>query len=574
MAESFARGAFSGTLSQDLVFPYPQMDPDESEVVDMLRDSIRKYAVEHIDDERIDRDAEIPREVLDTLSGMGVMGMIIPEEYGGSGMSVTAYCKVLEEISYHSAAVAVTVGAHQSIGMKAIILFGQEEQKKKFLPPLAAGEEYAAFALTEPGAGSDAGSMQATAVPTGDGSAYIINGTKQWITNAGFARVFTIFAKTDVPGARNENQKVTGFVVTSDMPGVTVGPPEKKIGIRGSETNEVHLENVRVPAENLLGELGGGFKIAMGVLNEGRLGLSTGCVGASRRLIELATEFARERRQFDHAISDFEMIKEKLAEMAARTFAVESAAYLTAGLADRGVKDFSLESAICKIMASEALWYVVNEAMQVYGGNGFMQEYPFGRMMRDSRINSIFEGTNEILRVFIAGMGVRGPGEELQMVAKALRNPTRDFGVLSRYFGRKIEQTFLRERLRDIHPELRETARYIERAVHQLPGRVEQLLRKHGRGFVMRQYLMKRIADIAIDTYGMVATTSRTDALLKSGVPAAQELAMTRWWCRKATRRIRRNLRGLVVNSDELTSEVADRILTETPWFNRSAQSS
>ena len=569
MARSFARGAFAGTLSQDLLFPYPSMDPDEAEVVQMLRDSIRKYAADHIDDARIDAEGAIPRAVLDALAAMGIMGIIVPTEYGGGGMSVTAYCKVLEEIASHSAAVAVTVGAHQSIGMKAIVLFGSEEHKRRFLPALASGDKYAAFALTEPGAGSDAGSIQTTAVP--DGSDWILNGTKQWITNAGFADVFTVFAKVDVPGAKNDNQKVTAFVVTRDLPGVVIGPPEKKIGIRGSETNEVHLENVRVPGANLLGEVGGGFKIAMGVLNEGRLGLATGCVGAAHGLIERAAEFARARRQFGSAIADFELIKGKLAAMSTRTWAVESATYLTAGLADRGVEDFSLEAAVCKILGSETLWFVVNESLQIHGGNGFMEEYPFGRVLRDARINLIFEGTNEILRLFIAGMGVRGPGEELQMVARALRHPARDFGVLSRYFGRKIEHTFLRERLHDIHPELHDCARHIENSVHRLPGRVEALLRRHGRSFVMRQYLMQRIAEIVIDTYAMVAVVSRTDTLLKAGAPCAQELAMTRAWCDKAARRVRRHLRGLVVNTDALTTEVADRILTETPWFRRAA---
>ncbi|HZM16373.1 MAG TPA: acyl-CoA dehydrogenase family protein [Candidatus Krumholzibacteria bacterium] len=567
MSRSFARGAFTGELSQDLLFPFPSMGPDEAEVVQMLRESIRKYAAEHIDDARIDAEGAIPRQVLDTLAGLGVMGIIIPPEYGGSGLSVTAYCKVLEEISRHSAAVAVTVGAHQSIGMKAIILYGTEAQKHRFLPALAAGEKYAAFALTEPGAGSDAGSIQTSAVA--DGDAWVLNGTKQWITNAGFADVFTVFAKVDLPSARNENQKVTCFVVTRDLPGVVIGPPEKKIGIRGSETNEVHLENVRVPADHLLGEVGGGFKIAMGVLNEGRLGLATGCVGASRQLIELAAEFARQRRQFGHAIAEFELVKDKLAEMSTRTWTVESATYLTAGIADRGLKDFSLEAAICKILGSETLWFVVNEALQIHGGNGFMEEYPFGRMLRDARINLIFEGTNEILRLFIAGMGLRGPGEELQLVARALRHPARDFGVLSRYFGRRVEQTFLRERLRDIHPELAECASRIETAVHRLPGHVEGLLRRHGRSFVARQYLLRRIADVVIDTYAMVAVTSRTDTLLKAGASCAQELAMTRSWCNRASRRVRRNLRGLVVNADALTTEVADRILGETPWFQR-----
>lgn len=575
MSQSFAKGAFSGDLSQDVVFPYPTMDTEQAEIVQMLTDAVRRYAQDHIDDDAIDRAAEIPREVLDTLSSMGVMGMIIPEEYGGSGLSVTAYCKVIEEIAHHSAAVAVTVGAHQSIGMKAILLFGNEEQKSTYLPKLATGEQFAAFALTEPGAGSDAGSVQSTAKLSEDGSHWILNGTKQWITNAGFADVFTVFAKVDIPNAKSESHKVSCFIVTREQSseGLTVGPPEKKMGIRGSETNEIHMENVRVPAANLVGEVGSGFKIAMGVLNEGRLGLATGCVGACRKLLPMTIEFANQRKQFGQSIGEFESIKEKMAEMASRTYAVESAAYLTAGIADRGIKDFSLEAAICKIIGSETLWYVVNESMQVYGGNGFMNEYPFGRIMRDARINSIFEGTNEILRVFIAGMGVRGPGQELAEVARAMRNPAKDLGVLSRYFGNKVKDTFLTERLHNVHPELNEEARYIERAVHQLPKRVEGLLRKHGRGFITRQYLMKRIADVVIDTYTMVAVTSRTDALLQSGASCAQELAMTHFWCRKATRRIRRNLRGLVVNSDELTTEVADRILTETLWLDRSTTS-
>jgi acyl-CoA dehydrogenase family protein 9 len=571
MSESFAKGAFKGTLSEDIVFPYPAMDEEQAEIVAMLCDSIRKFCEEHVDDARIDAESRLPREVLDALAEMGVMGMIIPEQYGGSGMSVTAYCRMIEELAYHSAAVAVTVGAHQSIGMKAIILFGTQEQKARLLPPLAAGEQYAAFALTEPNAGSDAGSIQTTAVPTEDGEAYILNGTKQWITNAGFADVFTILAKTEIPGAKREHEKVSCFVVTREESGegLTTGPPEKKIGIRGSETNEIHLENVRVPAANLLGELGAGFKIAMSVLNEGRLGLSTGCVGAARKLLHLSVAYANERKQFGQPIGSFEIIKEKLAEMASRTFAVESAAYLTAGLADRGVKDFALESAICKVMGSEMLWFVVNEAIQIHGGNGYMQEFPFGRIMRDARINLIFEGTNEILRVFIAGMGVREPGIELQMVAKALRRPVQDFSVLSRYFGGKVKQALLKERLKDVHPELQEMARYIERAVHRLPGRVESRLRAHGRDFIMKQYLMKRIAEIVIDTYGMVAVTSRTDALLKAGTPCAQELAMTRYWCRKATRRIRRNLHGLALDEDAITTEVADRMLTEPLWLDR-----
>jgi acyl-CoA dehydrogenase family protein 9 len=569
MMQSFARATFSGTLPQDLVFPYPSLNADQAEVVDMLRDSIRKYAAQHIDDARIDAESRMPKEILNELAAMGIMGIVVPEEYGGSGLGVTAYCKILEEIASHSGAVAVTVGAHQSIGMKPILLYGTEEQKLRILPPLAAGREFAAFALTEPGAGSDAGSVQTTAVPTADGRGWILNGTKQWITNAGFADVFTVFARTDVRGDGPPGKALSCFVVRRDTAGLTVGPPEKKVGIRGSETNEVHFENAVVPESDLLGDVGAGFKIAMSTLNEGRLGLATGCVGAARKALALSAAFANQRRQFGKPIGDFEIIKEKLAEMATRTYAMESTAYLTAGIADRGVKDISVEAAIAKILSSESLWYVVDQAVQIHGGGGFMEELPLGRMMRDARINLIFEGTNEILRVFIAGMGAKGPGEELRLVARALKHPGRDLGVLSRYFGRRIEHAFLRERLRDVHPDLADCARAVERAVHHLPRRVETLLRAHGRDFVSRQYQLKRIADIAIDTYSMVAVTSRTDTLLKSGVPAAAERDMALYWCSKASRRVRRNLRGLAVNRDGLTTRVADRILGEPLWFTR-----
>jgi acyl-CoA dehydrogenase family protein 9 len=569
MTESIARAAFAGSLPRNAVFPYPDLSPEQAEIVDLLVSSIRRFAGQAIDDARIDADGRMPREILDQLAAMGILGIVVPEEYGGGGLGITAYCRVLEEIAYHSGAVAVTVGAHQSIGMKAILLYGTEEQKRRILPPLAAGREYAAFALTEPGAGSDAGSIQSTAVLLPDGSGYRLDGTKQWITNAGFADVFTVFARTDPSGAAPTSKAISCFVVRRQAPGVTVGPPEKKIGIRGSETNEVHFENVVVPVADRLGEEGGGFKIAMSVLNEGRLGLAAGCVGAARRLLDMSVTYANSRRQFGRPIGDFEIVQEKLADMAARTWVMESTAYLTAGIADRGIKDISVEAAIAKVMSSETLWFVVDQAIQIHGGNGFMEEYPFGRMMRDARINLIFEGTNEILRVFIAGMGVKGPGEELRLVARALRQPAREHAVLSRYFRRKIVHRFLRERLRDIHPELQECGAAIEHVVRVLPQRVESTLRLHGRDFVHRQYHMKRIANVAIDLYGMVAATSRADTLLKSGAPATQQTALTRYWCRKAARRIRRQLRGLAVNSDALTSEVA-RLVREQPlWFDR-----
>jgi acyl-CoA dehydrogenase family protein 9 len=335
--------------------------------------------------------------------------MIIPQEHGGIGLSSTSYARVVQEVAGYDASLAVTLGAHQSIGLKGILLFGTDEQKSRYLPKLASGEQAAAFALTEPSAGSDAAAIQTRAEPLPDGSGYLLNGSKIWITNGGFADVFTVFARTSpIEGA--QKPKITAFIVERAM-GVKSGPPEHKLGIRGSSTTEVFFEDVKVPNKNVLGEPGRGFKVAVEVLNSGRLGLAAGAIGGCKRLIKMAVERATERKAFGRSIAEFGLIKDKIAVMMAETFAIESMTYLTAGLVDGKVSDYSLESAICKVYASETLWRVVNETLQIAAGIGYMTEYPYERSLRDSRINLIFEGTNEILRCFVAHAGIQGPGK-------------------------------------------------------------------------------------------------------------------------------------------------------------------
>jgi acyl-CoA dehydrogenase family protein 9 len=557
--QSFMKGIFHGVISEELVIPYPEPSQEERDNINLMLDQVRRFCAEKVDAAKIDREHTIPKEVIDGVKELGLFGMLIPSDYGGLGLSSTAYARVMQEVAGLDSSLAVTLGAHQSIGLKGILLFGSDAQKRKYLPKLATGEWTAAFALTEPSAGSDAAAIQTRADLAEDGEGYVLNGSKIWITNGGFADVFTVFARTS-PAEEGTKPKITAFIVERAH-GVQNGPPEEKLGIRGSSTTEVFFENVKVPASNVLGEAGRGFKVAMEVLNSGRLGLGSGCVGACRKLIAMALERVQERKAFGRPIGQFALIKDKIARMAVDTYALESAVYLTTGLVDGKVGDYSLESAICKVMGSETLWRVVNETLQIAAGIGYMSEYPYERMLRDARINLIFEGTNEILRCFIALSGMQGPGKELAEVVKAMREPIKGFGLLSDFAIRKARSALGRERVHRVHPILNKETVVFEEFVAELAKNVDKSLRKHGKEIAEMQYTQRRIADLSIDLYALMACMSRTTkAIEKKGEEGARrEIELTTAYGAQAAERMGAVVRSFDKNDDELLKGIAGR---------------
>ena len=359
----------------------------------MLREMVRDFANYELKPlaGKIDEDEKIPTDIIHKIGELGILGAPFPIEYGGSGFGEVGYCLIQEEIGHACLSTATFIGAHVSIGTNAIYIGGSEELRQKYVVPLAKGEKIAAFALTEPGAGSDAFNLRTRAER--DGDEWVINGEKLWITNGPFADTFSVFART--------TRGITAFVVEKGTPGFTAGAPEKKMGIRGSQTSTLTFENVRIPNANMIGREGHGFIIAMKTLDAGRLGLGAACLGACKELLLMSTKYAKERKQFDESLSNFQAIQFMISDMATLIYSAESLIYRTAALYDTG-EMVSRQAAIVKLYGSEALDRCADMAMQIHGGMGYSRELPIERFYRDSRINRIFEGTTEVQKLVIA----------------------------------------------------------------------------------------------------------------------------------------------------------------------------
>jgi alkylation response protein AidB-like acyl-CoA dehydrogenase len=395
----FVKNLFWGNFREDLVFPYPEVSPEETARCDQLLASLDEYMRREHPSVEIDQKQAIPDWVIKKLFKMGVMGMIIPREFGGQGFGITSYNRVLERIGYTCGSTAVMVSAHLSIGCGAILLFGTAEQKKKFLPRMAT-QMLSAFCLSEPNVGCDAAGQETTCRLSEDGRHYILNGEKKWATSAALAGLFTVMARQVVkdPKTGKEKQAITALICTPDMPGIDIFSRNRsKCGIRGTWQARIRFTNVKVPRENLLHQEGRGLNVALTCLNYGRCTLSAGMVGAGKTAMEQAIKWSRYRYQFDRPLGDFELVQEKIADMASWCYAMDAMLYMTTGFVDRNDEDIMLETAICKVFCSDMGFRTVNHALQIMGGEGYMTENDLERTWRDSRINTIVEGANEVM---------------------------------------------------------------------------------------------------------------------------------------------------------------------------------
>jgi len=562
---SFTKGIFLGELREELLFPYPRLSAEEEESQRLIIDSFRAWAAEKVDPRKHDHDAKFADGVREGMAELGLMGLNIPEAYGGFGASAKVFNRVFGEIGATDAALAVYFGAHQSIGCKGITLFGTEDQKQRWLPKCASGEAIAAFCLTEPGSGSDAQAMKAMAIPSEDGTHYRLSGQKIWISNAGFAGVFTVFAKVPVQEGGKKKERVTAFIVDAKAAGIRLGGLEDKMGIKASDTRAVFFDDVKVPMEDRLGDVGQGFRIALEILNSGRLGLSAGAATGTRQIMAQALEYAKQRHQFGRPIGSFEMIQRKFALLAAECYAVDAGWLVASDMVDRGGVDFSLETACCKVFGSEMVLRASNEALQIAGGIGYSKEYPYEQAVRDARINLIFEGTNEILRALVALMGLQEAGERLKALGKAFQDPLHSIGAIGSYLAGRAKRQVTKPKLERVHEAFRKEGDMVEEVVHDLGLAVENLVIRHGKEIIEKQFLQERMANTAIDVYLAMAVLSRASAALERAggdeALAAVDVDCTRVFVPMAMRRARRSVRALGRNQDARLKKMAERAL-------------
>ncbi|XP_037968496.2 very long-chain specific acyl-CoA dehydrogenase, mitochondrial [Plutella xylostella] len=542
-SDSFTLNLFRGQLQPAQVFPYPEvLSADQKQVLQELVPPVERFFSEVNDPARNDQDASIEPETLNGLWDLGAFGLQVPCELGGLGLSNTQYARLVEVVGAHDLGVGITLGAHQSIGFKGILLFGTPEQKQKYLTRVT-NREYAAFCLTEPASGSDAGSIKTRAVLSPCGTKYILNGSKIWISNGGTAEIMTVFAQTPVEKDGQTVDKVTAFIVERSFGGVSSGPPENKMGIKCSNTAEVYYEDVPVPIENVLGGVGNGFKVAMNILNNGRFGMAAALAGTQRAAIRQAAEHAAARTQFKRKLMDFTAIRDKLAHMCMLQYVTESLAYMVSGNMDAGCSDYHLEAAISKVFASDAAWLVVDEAIQILGGMGYMKATGLERVLRDLRIFRIFEGTNDILRLFVALTGIQFAGSSLKELQRAFKNPAAHLSLIFTEGARRAQRAVGLAPRADIGslvaPELRGAAGELAAAVDQFGQAVEGTLVKYGKGVVEEQQVLNLLAAATIDIYTSAVVLSRASRAARLALPTAQEeLQLASAWAREALGRV------------------------------------
>jgi alkylation response protein AidB-like acyl-CoA dehydrogenase len=535
-------------VSFDQVFTPEEYSDEQKMIAKTTEDYVLNEVVPVIDNlENHEFDHSV--RLLKEAGELGLLGADVPEEYGGLGLDKVSSALIAEKMS-RAGGFSISHGAHVGIGSLPIVLFGNEDQKQKYLPALATGEKLAAYALTEPGSGSDALGAKTTAKLNEAGTHYILNGEKQWITNSAFADVFVVYAKID-------GEHFSAFIVEKDYPGVSTGPEEKKMGIKSSSTRTLILEDAEIPAENLLGQAGKGHIIAFNILNIGRYKLGVGAVGASKRAFEVTVQYTNQRQQFKTAISSFNLTKEKLATMAAKLYAAESSVYRTVGLFEdrmskltdeevkngtevaKSIAEYAIECSLNKFFATEVLDYVVDEGVQLHGGYGFMQEYEIERMYRDSRINRIFEGTNEINRLLVPGTYLRKAMKgELPLLQKA----------------QALQEELMMLMPEEVGDEPLAQEKYLVKNAKKIGLMLAGLAaQKFGKALEKEQEILVNIADIVSNAYAMESVVLRTEkALERAGAEKVkQKLLYTQIFCQEAFNEIEAHAKETLVATEQ-----------------------
>ena len=550
---SFTKGLFLGNIHSELVMPYPLLEGAERTKVTALTSAARDYLTTTYDPAKAEADGWVGDDTIRDLGERGLLGLFVDEQYGGQGLGQTAYCRVMEEFGRVDGSLAVVMGVHQSIGTKPIFLFGSDDQKARWLPDLASGRRLAAFALTEPNVGSDAYNLETWAERASDGS-WLLNGEKRWIGN-GDGDVLTVFAQSDLGHV--------ALVVEKGMDGLSTGPRFATLGLKANRLQRVHFSNVRVPAENLLGEPGDGFRIAMNTLNNGRMSMGTSIAGGLKRFLDLTLEHANSREQFGRKLIDFELVEEKAAWLNTQIYGLESMSYLTTGLVDRGAADFSLESAMTKVVASDTGWHGLNKAFQVHGGAAYMDDHPLAKALRDFRIFPIFEGSNDVMRAFVALNGIKALSEALPDVRSlSISDPARAIGVLAPYVAGRVNRALRPDRLTGAHSALRRQVTEVAEQTVRLRDRAEAALRKHGKKVQEKQLIQRRLADAASGIYAQVAVISRASATFsRDGLPiSGAEKTVAINFCTSTAREVNRQLRGLEINDDSYLRQIGKAV--------------
>ncbi|HET6567707.1 MAG TPA: acyl-CoA dehydrogenase family protein [Rhodothermales bacterium] len=583
----FVKNLFWGHVREDLIFPYPEESKAERRRCDVLLKELDAYLKTEHPAVLIDQEQYIPDWVIRKLFDMGVMGMTVPKEYGGLGLGVTSYNRVLELIGRYCSSTAVVVSAHQSIGCKAIMLFGTKDQKDRFLPGVAR-EYLSAFCLSEPNVGSDASGQQTTIEKTPEGD-YILNGEKKWSTSAALSGVLTVMGKQKIvdPKTGKEKEAVTALICTTDTPGIEIFQKNRsKTGIRGTWQGRVRFTNVRVPKENLLYKEGKGLNVALTCLNYGRCTLSAGVSGAARYAMEQGAKFVQTRYQFDRPLADFELVRQKIAAASAYTYAMDAMLYMVTGMLDRHDSDIMVETAAAKLFCSHFGWQVIDDMLQIMGGEAYMTENGYERLWRDNRIHRIVEGSNEVMESFIFAYGGKQVAEQMIGIRDAFSwNRDETAGQnLSRIIGSALDsrivkravplglQLFLNVRppvpeLTRVLPDLQSYAGRFARLVQQHAYYFKQVSKWHREEIIQRQVVQARVADNAVYLFAMACTLSKMDMQLRNnehGAAFERDKAAFEHFFDLAEIGILQNIHGLKQNADDSMRRAAEAALNYT----------